>query len=316
MAEFPNLDINNQWIRSKRGSKNPVDPEKPYTYLVEKECNSEGIIEDVATIFLTNEECPFSCLMCDLWKNTIDKPSLKSSIPDQIRFALEQLPDASSVKLYNSGSFFDVRAIPVEDYPEIASQVGSFKTVIVESHPKFINDRCLELKDILESNLEIAIGLETIHPDVLPALNKKMNLDDFKNSIKFLKNHDIQSRAFILLNLPFLSPEEGVHWAKKSLEFAFDSGVDCCVIIPTRTGNGALDWLEQKGYFIKPTIPALEEVLDYGLNLSAGRVFADLWDIEQFSKCDKCLDKRIIRMSEMNQKQELLSIIQCTCNFA
>ena len=27
---------------------------------------------DVATLFLTNRECPFRCLMCDLWKNTLE----------------------------------------------------------------------------------------------------------------------------------------------------------------------------------------------------------------------------------------------------
>ena len=55
-----------------RGSKNIVDPHMPYGWLVEKEYTKSGKVEDTGIIFLTNRECPFHCLMCDLWKNTTD----------------------------------------------------------------------------------------------------------------------------------------------------------------------------------------------------------------------------------------------------
>ncbi|MFC2123668.1 radical SAM protein [Bacteroidota bacterium] len=314
MAKFPDLTINNDWILSKRAKKNPVDPEIPYAFLVEKERNSSGIIEDVATIFLTNRECPFRCLMCDLWKNTTDVTVPRGAIPNQIYNALERLSSASSIKLYNSGNFFDTRAIPEQDYAEIASLLQDFDTIIVESHPKLVNDRCMEFSDMLNGSLEIAIGLETCHPDVLPALNKRMNLNDFTESIEFLNNHGILSRAFILLCPPFLNEEEGVHWAKRSLDFAFEAGVECCVIIPTRTGNGAIDWLEKNDYYSKPSIYALEEVMEYGIQLKTGRVFADLWDIEQFSNCDSCSIERINRLNEMNLQQDIITAVSCSCN--
>ena len=81
------------------------------------------------------------------------------------------------------------------------------------------------------------MGLETIHPDVLPRLNKRMTLADFEAATRFLTHHDIGVRAFILLRPPFLSEAEGVHWAKESLRYAFDVGVECCAVIPTRAGN-------------------------------------------------------------------------------
>mgnify|MGYP001140266515 CR=1 FL=1 len=122
------------------GKKNPVDPYRPYAYFVEKECTGTGLIEDVSTILLTNNECPFRCLMCDLWKNTTDKPVPPGAIPEQIKFALSRLPPAKHLKLYNSGSFFDNRAIPESDYQEIASLIENFATVTVESHRVFINN--------------------------------------------------------------------------------------------------------------------------------------------------------------------------------
>ena len=48
--------------------------------------------------------------MCDLWRHTLDEPTPDGAIPKQIEFALERLPQASVVKLYNTGKFFDSAA--------------------------------------------------------------------------------------------------------------------------------------------------------------------------------------------------------------
>ena len=113
--------INKKWIISNRGKKNPVDPQKPYAWIVEKERTISGKIEDTASIFLTNSECPFYCLMCDLWKNTTDFRVEPGAIPHQINYALQRLPHgATQLKLYNSGNFFDKGAIPESDYRQIA----------------------------------------------------------------------------------------------------------------------------------------------------------------------------------------------------
>jgi hypothetical protein len=140
-----------------------------------------------------------------------------------------------------------------------------------------------------------------------------MNLMDFENSVKFLNQHKIPSRAFILLRPPFLSEPEGIYWANRSLNFAFKVGVECCIIIPTRTGNGALDLLYAKHYFAPPDIKSLEKVIEYGIQLNTGRVFSDLWDIELFSSCDKCLDQRRSRLVGMNLYQKRIAPVKCTC---
>lgn len=314
MAENQDFSINDQWILSLRGDKNPVDPARPWAHLIEKERAASGDIQDVLTVFLTNRECPFRCLMCDLWKNTTEKRVDSGIIPDQIRNVLDIYPQTRQIKLYNSGNFFDIQAIPQEDYKDIASLLNGFENVIVESHPKLINKRSLIFRDLLTGKLEVAIGLETANPDILSRLNKRMTLEDFIASVKFLNGHDIPSRAFILLGLPFLNEKESVIWAKRSIDFAFNAGVSCCVVIPTHTGNGALDELQKSGYFQIPSIKSLEEVLEYGINLNAGRVFADLWDLKLFSTCDKCLDSRYKRLNEMNLQQVIQPTISCSCD--
>jgi radical SAM enzyme (TIGR01210 family) len=306
--------INDKWILSHRGEKNQVDPLKPYGWLVEKERLNTGDIEDVGTIFLTNSECPFHCLMCDLWKNTTDSPVSVGAIPHQIRLALEQMPGIRHLKLYNSGSFFDTRAIPPEDYSAIATLLDSFETVIVESHPRFIGNRTLDFRDKLNGRLQVALGLETVNPSILKLLNKKMVLEDFENSISFLSKNDIQSRAFILLKPLFLSEEEAIYWAERSLDFAINAGVECCTIIPVRPGNGAMDVLLKEGFFQLPKIHSLEKVLEYGINQNSGRVLADTWDLKLFSKCESCFAQRIERITFMNLHQIIAEPVNCNCS--
>lgn len=314
MSEKIDLLINDEWIVSTRGRKNQVDPQKPYGWMVEKERTFSGLIEDTGIIFLTNRECAFHCLMCDLWKNTTDKSVPAGAIPNQIRFAMEKMPKVKHIKLYNSGSFFDTRAIPREDWAEIASLLKDFETVIVESHPRLINEKCLNFRDMLKPELQVAIGLETVHPEILPKLNKQMTTKDFRNSVGFLSKHGILSRAFILLRPPLLSESEGTYWAERSIDFAFESGIECCTVIPVRPGNGAMDLLTEMGHFNIPDIHSLETVLEYGIRQNKGRVFADVWDLGLFSKCEKCLSKRTERLIQMNLKQKIISTVGCECN--
>ena len=227
---------------------------------------------------------------------------------------IESLASGETPETYNSGSFFDKRAIASADYPRIASLVGHFETVIVECHPRLVNESCLEFKKMLKPELQLALGLETVHPEILQKLNKQMTLKDFSEAVHFLKRNNILSRAFILLRPPFLSEAEGTYWAERSIDFAFHAGVECCIVIPVRGGNGAMEKLKEMNLFETPVIQSLEKVLEYGINLKAGRVFADVWDIQLFSSCSKCIDQRTKRLADMNLSQEIVSPVLCTCN--
>ena len=305
--------INKKWILDHRGTKNLVDPFLPYAWNVEKERTRSGSVEDTGTIFLTNKECPYQCLMCDLWKNTTDGPVPPGAIPAQIEYALARMPNVKHLKLYNSGSFFDGGAIPRRDYSAVANLLKDFETVIVESHTSFIDERVVAFRDLLQPELQVAIGLETIHPEILPLLNKRMSAADFQNAVSFLNKNNISSRAFILHQLPFISAEEGIVWTKKSIDFAYDAGVECCIVIPLRAGNGAMDVLMQNGDFQLPTVASLETVLEYGIGLNKGRVFADLWDLKTFSTCDKCFGQRKQRLDLMNLTQKISMPVTCKC---
>ncbi len=448
-----------RWIVAHRPPRQPVNVRRPNAFLLERERAADGEIVDVATLFLAGRECPWRCLMCDLWQHTTVERTPAGAIPAQIDFALtamgrsrreealnsprkktagksvppgqpgpvadsdgpfpltpalspgEREParqrvenidrfDASSatgevhpllgeragvrgndalelagetirssgrskspghLKLYNSGSFFDRAAIPFQDYESIAQQVAGFERVIVESHPALIGDATLRFRDLLSARatrgasevhqvlecggapppferigtceaptkhqstgavqdagatfqapkLEVAMGLETAHPGVLEQLNKRFNLDDFAHAADRLRQEAIALRVFVLIKPPFMSEAEGLEWAVRSAEFAFDCGATVVSLIPTRFGNGALEALAAQGHFAPPRLATVEAALERGIALGRGRVFADTWDLEKFSNCPTCFPRRRERLQRLNLEQQWSPPIRC-----
>ena len=315
-----------RWILAQRGPRNAVVLERPYSFLVDEEPDDSRRIVPVATIFLSNRECPWRCVMCDLWRNTLPEPTPPGAIPAQIEYALAELSDAlphpaptgsanpshRHIKLYNAGSFFDPRAIPPEDHLAIADAVRSFDRIIVESHPALIGDAALRFRDLLRSHLEVAMGLETAHPGVLEKLNKRLTLEQFRVAAEFLRRNQIALRVFILVQPPFMHPSESLHWAERSLDIAFDCGATAATLIPTRGGNGAMEALAASGDFTPPALATLEDAVDYGLALHRGRVFSDVWDLPRPIDCPGCRDTRITRLRAMNLSQAVAPRVPCS----
>lgn len=155
------------------------------------------------------------------------------------------------------------------------------------------------------------MGLETVHPDVLPKLNKRMTLDQFSTAAEFLRQHDIALRVFVLVKPPFLAESEAVEWARRSVAFAFDCGASVVSLIPTRLGNGSLETLAAQGDFAPPKLSTFEKAFDDALSQQRGRVFADTWDLERFSDCPACFTARKERLERMNFTQQSEPAVGC-----
>ncbi|MGB9146667.1 MAG: hypothetical protein WCC14_12650 [Acidobacteriaceae bacterium] len=303
----------NAWILSRRPPRNLPDPSRPWAFFAEEECSPSGEVVPVAAIFLTNRECPWRCLMCDLWRNTLEFDTPPGAVPKQIDYALRRLPPARHIKLYNSGSFFDRRAIPSQDHPAIAQCLGSFERVIVECHPALVGDDCFRFRDLLSGRFEVAMGLETAHPEILSRLNKGMTLDQFAAAAARLRNAGIDLRVFILIKPPFLRDQsEAIEWSARSVDFAFNCGATAVSLIPTRPGNGAMEELAASGSFSPPALATVEAAAEDALAFSRGRVYTDLWDISRIPECAACHEERIRRLRAMNLQQKILPRVLCT----
>ena len=303
-----------RWILERRPRRNPLDPRRAYAALVEEEAAETGgrrRAVPVATIFLTNRECPWKCLMCDLWKNTLEDSVPPGAIAGQIREALRVLPPARRIKLYNAGSFFDGRAVPPEEHAAIAGLVAPFERVIVESHPALVGPAVWAFRDRIPGTLEVAMGLETVHPDVLPRLNKRMSVDLFRRAAHLLADEAVALRVFVLAGLPWVPAAEARAWTLRSVQCAFDSGASSVSIIPTRAGNGAMDELARTGAFEVPQLRLLEDCFEDAVSLGRGLVFADLWDLDAFSRCGDCFEARRERLASMNLSQSVAPAVGC-----
>jgi len=264
--------------------------------------------------------------MCDLWQQTLPPGASAIPIASQIDHSLEALPaDPGAapriLKLYNAGSFFDAGAVPPAEYPAIAERCAAFERVVVECHPALIGPPILRFLAALRAascscptgptRLEVAMGLETVHPDILPRLNKRMTLEQFAEAARFLTAQDIALRAFVLLQPPFLPESEAVPWALRSVDFAFDCRAGVVTLIPVRTGNGALEALRQQGLFTPPRLATLEAALAAGMPHRRGLLFADLWDLDKTAECDLCFPARKARLIRMNEEQQILPLPTC-----
>lgn len=315
VSAYPARD-RSAWIVAQRPPRTrEPDPEKPHGVFLEREKSATGAVVSSGVVLLTNKECPWRCLMCDLWKDTTSYSVPAGAIPRQIDFALaawaaeDVLP--AQVKLYNSGSFFDPAAIPTGDYAAIAGKLAFARNVVVESHPRLIGRLTLQLRDMLSGSLEVAMGLETAHPETLERLNKNFDLAQFAHAAELLRREGIALRAFVLVKPPFMDEAQGLEWAVKSAEFAFSCGASAVSLIPTRGGNGAMERLLATGEFTPPRLSTLENALSGALALKKGRVFADTWGLEAFSTCPKCFAARQRRLHAINLAQEDQPCVRC-----
>ena len=77
-----------RWILERRGPKTAHDPLRPYGVFTEEEPGPDGVPWLCHTLLLTNRECAFRCLMCDLWQDTLDTPTQPGAIAAQLAASL------------------------------------------------------------------------------------------------------------------------------------------------------------------------------------------------------------------------------------
>jgi len=289
-------------IRSLRPAKPYVDPFTAHGSVVEEERRPDGTVERALTVFLAGAECPFTCSFCDLWRYTTDGATPNGALPAQLRRVLDGLdaPLPNRVKLYNASNFFDRRAVPPGDVPAIAELSRGFSGVTVESHVNTIGEATVAFSRLITGRLEVAVGLETIHPLAATRINKRLDLARFEKGARFLADHAIDLRVFVLLGAPHVPAGESVEWTVRTVEHAVQHGAAVVSIIPVRGGNGEMERLQLLGEFTPPTFAQLEDALDRCLAFPGTVVTADLWDAEKLPACEHCRATRIGRLRRLN----------------
>jgi radical SAM enzyme (TIGR01210 family) len=314
-----------RFVLERRGPRILHDPWRYQGLVVEEERTEQGSRARMATVFLTGRECPWRCAMCDLWNYTTVADTPAGAIPAQVLAARSILrhepPGITGMKLYNAGSFFDPRAVPETDYDAVAAALAGLSRVIVESHPALVGRRVDRLLAALARHrgadgtldLEVAMGLETAHAAALDQLNKRFTVEQFARAAKALGDRGVALRVFLLISPPFVPAGEQDSWLRRSVDAAFACGASVVSLVPTRSGNGAIEALASAGAFRPPDLDDIERSFALALThaQSRGRVFVDLWDLERFAHCPHCFGPRRDRLQAMNLEQSMLPPYVC-----
>jgi archaeosine synthase beta-subunit len=327
MEPYPaTASARDRFVLERRRSRPPHDPWHYQGLIVEDERAADGSRARMATVLLTGRECPWRCAMCDLWAYTTTSDTPAGAIPAQLAAARSAVRDepvpVTGMKLYNAGSFFDPRAVPEGDYGRIAERLAGLSRVIVESHPSLVGPRVNRLIEALDrhrglekrpAQLEVAMGLETAHPAALDRLNKRFTLEQFARAASALDQHGVALRVFLLISPPFVPADEQDAWLQRSVDAAFSCGASVVSLVPTRTGNGALEALAAEGCFRAPDLDDIERSFALALTRARGRgrVFVDVWDLDRFGRCPHCLGERRNRLQAMNLEQRVLPQHPC-----
>ena len=353
-----------RFVLDRRPPRPERDPWRYQDMIVEDERAADGLVARSATVFLTGRECPWRCVMCDLWRYTTPFDTPRGAIPAQVVAARRALEGEASLvsrvtqmKLYNAGSFFDPRAVPESDYDAIATGLAGLERVVVESHPALVGPRLDRLLDSLDRHrctwdpapeavkksfvvhpsrdavsgrpkglhyirrdnppvqLEVAMGLETVHPDALERLHKRMTVDQFADAASRLRRCGVSVRVFLLIAPPFVPQDDQDAWLLRSIDVAVGCGASVVTLIPTRTGNGAMEALSAEGAFQPPGLDDIERSAALALARIRRheRIFVDVWDLEPFSACAACFTARRDRLHAMNLEQRILPPIASRC---
>jgi uncharacterized Fe-S cluster-containing MiaB family protein len=156
------------------------------------------------------------------------------------------------------------------------------------------------------------MGLETAHPEALERLHKRVTLEQFADAAAELRRRDVALRVFLLISPPFIPAGEQDAWLLRSIDVAFECGASVVSLVPTRSGNGAMEVLEADGQFRQPTLDDIERSFVAALaHRRRGRVFVDLWDLQRFANPDigeADFAARRERLQVMNLEQRIASV--------
>src|SRR5690349_4860556 len=80
-----------RFVLERRGPRPLHDPWRHQGVIVEDERAADGGVARIGTVFLTGRECPWRCVMCDLWRYTTVSDTPHGAIAAQISAARSAL---------------------------------------------------------------------------------------------------------------------------------------------------------------------------------------------------------------------------------
>jgi len=209
-------------LRARVFGTSPGDLSRPAATWIEKDLLHTEQIEALV-IVLQTQGCSWArnhggCTMCGYTKDSASIAPAPQFLEAQVSSALQhaQTTSISVIKIFTSGSFFDVNEIPSTARHKILerlSRLSNLRHVILETRPEYVHAEIIdEAKHLLGSiSLEVAIGLET-HNDRIreTCIHKGFHYQDYIRAAKVIRSKGCALRAYLLLKPSFLTEQEAI----------------------------------------------------------------------------------------------------------
>jgi hypothetical protein len=236
-------------------------------------------------------------------------------------------PAPLSVKIYTSGSFLDESEVPLDARNSILDRLGGderVREVVLESRPEYVTDSALEsiAQRLQDRHTEIGMGLESSNDFVRRmCINKGFRTEDFTSAVNRALEHDIGTRAYVLVKPPFMTERAALEDAVQTTSDAVDMKVTTVSVNPVNIQRYTLvEHLWRRGEYRPPWLWTLIEVLRRSRkNLpSSVRILCDpvaggkSRGTHNCGECDLALVEAI-RGFSLTQNTERLQVEECDC---
>ena len=188
--------------------------------------------------------CPYSCSFCALPTLKKFSPGIRYRKPESIRAEIEYLQSDYGIE---GISLLDEIAIPLRRDDAIPHLEAIGRTGILwrgQTRVDGLNDEIVSLAR-KSGCITMSLGIESVWQKSLDLINKRINIDMTRQSIKLLKKYGIECRAYLVSGLPG-EPEDIV---ERTLNFLDETQPDLALLslFTVRPGTEVYNYPEHFG---------------------------------------------------------------------
>jgi radical SAM enzyme (TIGR01210 family) len=220
------------------------------------------------TIILKTSGCRHDrCRMCSYRHERY--PGGEDLVVDQLRWVQEhyEIQKLAMVKIYTSGSFFDLCEVPA-GATRYAAELFAGKLVVTETRPEYVDTGRLEEfisridTGVHKTPLTVAIGLETVTDAIREkSIDKGFSWDDFLEAMGKARKAGAGIKAYLLHKPLFLTEAEAKDDMKRSIR-TLEGIADAVSMNPcTIQKNTELEYYWQRGAYRPPYLWSVLSVL-------------------------------------------------------
>ena len=203
-----------------------------------------------------------SCSMCGYF-NDVNTNVNSDDLKSQIDRAYDFMESTSILKVFTSGSFLDRREIPREVFEYFFKKIGDkVDKLLIESRTEYVTEETLREIKNFGIDTRIAIGVESSNDDVIrKSVNKGSSFAKFKKAASTVSNLGLELRSYLLLKPPFMSEEEAVFDAIKSVKDCAPYSTDISINPMNIQRNTLVEKLWKNGEYRPPWLFSIAKVL-------------------------------------------------------